>query len=162
LVVRGMTIETIETETIATIETITTIESVETVVTVERFLCMMMTGEKNAAPRHEFYYYYRQNSLEAVQRDYWKLVLPHENSQSYRGQKPGNDGWPGKYGTEKITSVELYDLRRDPGEWYNVAEYYPEKVKELEALAEKAREDLGDDITKTPGANRRKIGSINE
>jgi arylsulfatase A-like enzyme len=120
----------------------------------------LMLAEKEAMPRHEFLYYYRQNSLEAVQRDYWKLVLPHENSQSYRGQKPGNDGWPGKYGTEIITSAELYDLRRDPGEWYNVAEYYPEKVKELEALAEKAREDLGDDITNRPGANRRKIGTL--
>jgi len=34
------------------------------------------------------------------------------------------------------------------------------KSKELESLAEKARKDLGDDITKTPGANRRESGSI--
>lgn len=120
----------------------------------------LMTGEKDAMPRHEFLYYYRQNSLEAVQRDYWKLVLPHENYQSYRGQKPGNDRWPGPYATEKITSNELYDLRRDPGEWYNVAEYYPEKVKELQALAEEARIDLGDENTGAQGANRRKIGTI--
>jgi arylsulfatase len=120
----------------------------------------LMTGDKDAMPRHEFLYYYRQNSLEAVQRDYWKLVLPHENAQSYRGQKPGNNGWPGKYGLEKITEVELYDLRRDPGEWYNVAEYYPEKVKELQSLAEEARKDLGDDITGAPGINRRKIGTL--
>ena len=37
---------------------------------------------------------------------------------------------------------------------------YPEKVKELEALAEEARKDLGDDITGNPGANRRKAGLI--
>lgn len=120
----------------------------------------LLLGVKDAMPRHEFLYYYRQNSLEAVQRDYWKLVLPHENAQSYRGQKPGNDGWPGKYGLEKITAFELYDLRRDPGEWYNVAEYYPEKVKELQSLADEARKDLGDDITGAPGSNRRKIGSL--
>jgi arylsulfatase A-like enzyme len=122
----------------------------------------LMTGERDAMPRHDFLYYYRQNSLEAVQRDYWKLVLPHENYQSYRGQKPGNDRWPGPYGTEKITSYELYDLRRDPGEWYNVAEYYPDKIKELQTLAEEARKDLGDENTNSPGANRRKIGSIHE
>jgi arylsulfatase A-like enzyme len=120
----------------------------------------LMTGDSDAMPRHDFLYYYRQNSLEAVQRDYWKLVLPHENYQSYRGQKPGNDRWPGPYGTEKITSYELYDLRRDPGEWYNVAEYYPDKVKELQSLAEEARIDLGDEITNSPGTNRRKIGSL--
>jgi arylsulfatase len=59
-----------------------------------------------------------------------------------------------------INSVQLYDLRRDPGEWYDLAAFYPEKVKELEELAKKAREDLGDDITNNPGENRRKAGSI--
>jgi len=75
---------------------------------------------------------------------------------------PGNDGWPGPTGTETVTTMQLFDLRRDPGEWYDVSALYPEKVKELEALAERARQDLGDDITKTPGANRRKIGTLKE
>ena len=119
----------------------------------------LLTGERDATPRREFLYYYQQNALEAVQIDYWKLILPH-NGRTYRGYKPGADGWPGKTGTEKITQIELYDLRRDPGEWYNVAEWYPEKVKELLELAGKAREDLGDQLTGAPGANRRKPGSI--
>jgi arylsulfatase A-like enzyme len=119
----------------------------------------LMIADKSATPRHEFYYYFRENSLEAVQRDFWKLVLPH-SGQTYRGFKPGNDGWPGPTGTETITEPQLYDLRRDPGEWYDVAAVYPEKVKELESLVEEARKDLGDDITKYPGANRRKAGSI--
>jgi arylsulfatase len=74
--------------------------------------------------------------------------------------KPGSDGWPGPTGTETVRELELYDLRRDPGEWYNVAQYYPEKVKELEDLAELARKDLGDNLTNSPGENRRKAGSI--
>ena len=119
----------------------------------------LMLDDKTAAPRSEFYYYYQQNSLEAVQKDFWKLVLPHRG-RSYLGVKPGNDGWPGPYETEIIETPQLYDLRRDPGEWYDVVEFYPEKVKELEALAEKARQDLGDDLTKAPGANRRKAGFI--
>jgi arylsulfatase len=118
-----------------------------------------MLGEKNLSPRHEFYYYYQTNSLEAVQRDFWKLVLPHKG-RTYRDMKPGTDGWPGPTGTETIKEPELYDLRRDPGEWYDVAEYYPEKVRELQTLAEKARKDLGDDLTNSPGENRRKAGSI--
>jgi len=121
----------------------------------------LMQGDKTVSPRHDFYYYYQRNSLEAVQRDHWKLVLPHEG-RSYRGVKPGADGWPGAYATEKIEKPQLYNLRRDPGEWYDVSEYYPEKVNELMELAEKAREDLGDDLTKSPGANRRKAGSLNE
>jgi len=119
----------------------------------------LLLGDKNVTPRHEFYYYYQQNSLEAVQYDYWKLVFPHQG-RTYREFNPGIDGWPGATGNETIVTTELFDLRRDPGEWYDVAEMYPEKVMELEALAEKARKDLGDDLTKFPGTNRRKIGSI--
>jgi len=119
----------------------------------------LMLGDKDASPRHEFYYYYETNSLEAVQRDFWKLVLPHKG-RTYRNMKPGSDGWPGPTGTEIIKEPQLYDLRRDPGEWYDVALYYPEKVKELQALAEQARKDLGDDLTNSPGENRRKAGSV--
>jgi arylsulfatase len=119
----------------------------------------LMTGDKIASPRHEFYYYYQQNSLEAVQRDLWKLVLPHKG-RTYRGMKPGADGWPGPTGTETVEKLQLYDLRRDPGEWYDVSAVYPDKVKELEALAGEARKDLGDDLTRSPGANRRKAGTV--
>jgi arylsulfatase len=120
----------------------------------------LLLGDREAVPRHNFLYYYRENSLEAVQTDYWKLVLPHVSNQVYRGQKPGMDGWRGGQGSETIPSKQLYDLRRDPGEWYDVSEYYPDKVKELEALAEEARKDLGDDITGNPGSGRRKAGNV--
>jgi arylsulfatase len=119
----------------------------------------LMLGDINAAPRHSFYYYYQQNSLEAVQEDFWKLVLPH-SGRSYVGVEPGKDGWPGKTLNVKIKEAELYDLRRDPGERYNVASMYPEIIKELQLLADEARKDLGDEITKTEGLNRRKAGSI--
>jgi len=119
----------------------------------------LMLGDKVSEPRHEFLYYYEQNSLEAVQRDYWKLVLPHK-SRTYRGYKPGTDGWPGPTGTETVAVAQLYDLRRDPGEWYDIASVFPEKVKELQALAEAARKDLGDNLTKSPGENRRPSGSV--
>lgn len=119
----------------------------------------LMKGEKDAEPRREFYYYYQANALEGVQRDFWKLVLPH-TYRSYTGVEPGMDGWPGKYSSIKVETARLYDLRRDPGEWYDVADTYPEKVKELQSLADQARQDLGDDITKVPGTNRRKAGSV--
>ena len=119
----------------------------------------LMLGDKTASPRREFLYYYEQNNLEAVQRDFWKLVLPHK-SRTYRNLKPGGDRWPGPTGIETISEPELYDLRRDPGEWYNVASYYPEKVSELMTLAGEARKDLGDNLTKNAGENRRKAGSI--
>ena len=119
----------------------------------------LILGDTTASPRHEFYYYYQQNSLEAVQRDYWKLTLPHTGI-TYAGSDPGKDGWPGKTLTVTTYYAELYDLRRDPGERYNVASAHPEIVNQLQSLAAKARLDLGDDILKISGLNRRKSGTV--
>jgi arylsulfatase len=53
-----------------------------------------------------------------------------------------------------------YYSSRDPGERYNVASMYPEIVKELQLLADGARQDIGDDLTNAPGSNRRKAGIV--
>lgn len=118
----------------------------------------LLKGDMDAAPRKYFYYYYRRNNLEAVRRDDWKLVLPHEG-RSYEGQTPGNDGFPGKTPENNPFSLALYDLRRDPAERYDVKEIYPDILAELQKVAEEAREDLGDDITKRTGKNVRKSGT---
>jgi arylsulfatase len=114
----------------------------------------------DANPRNQLLYYYNRNSLEGVRLGNWKLVFPHP-SRSYKDVKSGNDGFPGEYASIQ-TGLELYDLRRDPGEQYNVVEQYPEVVSELQKIAEQARKDLGDDLTGAPGENRRKPGSIKE
>lgn len=119
----------------------------------------LLKGDIEATPRRYFYYYYRRNNLEAVRRDDWKLVLPHEG-RSYEGQVPGNDGFPGKAPENIPFPLALYDLRRDPAERYDVKETYPEILAELQKVAEEAREDLGDDITKRTGKNVRKSGMV--
>jgi arylsulfatase len=118
----------------------------------------LLKGEPEANPRDHFYYYYQTNSLEAVRKDHWKLVFPHEY-RTYEGIMPANDGWPGKYVFKK-TGLELYDLRRDPGEHYDVKDLYPEVVEELQALGDIARADLGDDLTSREGSNRRQPQSL--
>lgn len=118
----------------------------------------LLEGVKDANPRNELYYYYQRNALEAVRKGEWKLVLPHKH-RSYEGVMPGKDGFPGKYATME-TGLALYDLRRDPGERYDVKEMYPEVVADLTKLAEKARKDLGDDLTNNPGKNRREPGKL--
>jgi arylsulfatase len=118
----------------------------------------LLEGDKEANPRNHLFYYYHKNNLEAVRKEDWKLVFPH-SSRSYEKVLPGNDGWPGAYETIK-TGLELYDLRRDPGERYNVIDQYPEIVQDLEALASQAREDLGDDLTGFEGKNRRPPGIL--
>lgn len=112
----------------------------------------------NASPREYFLYYYNKNSLEGVRKGNWKLMLPHP-SRSYLGVQPGNDGFPGGY-SKITTGLELYDLRRDPGEQYNVADQYPEVVSDLQKIVEMARKDLGDDLTNAPGENRREPGRM--
>ena len=118
----------------------------------------ILEGRRDSNPRDHLYYYYGKNNLEAVRKDNWKLVFPHE-SRSYKNVLPKNDGHPGPY--SKFTAeYALYNLRRDPGEEYNVKELYPEIVKELEDLAEIARNDLGDDLNNRIGNNIRKSGTI--
>ncbi len=120
----------------------------------------LMKGEENANPRNVFYYYYQRNSLEAVRKGHWKLVLPHKY-RSYEGVPPGHDGFPGPYAHDS-TDLALYNLRRDPGERYNVIDQHPDVVKDIMIEVQKAREDLGDDLTGNPGKNRRPPGKLEE
>ena len=109
-------------------------------------------------PRNHFYYYYGNNNLEAVRKDNWKLLLPH-SSRSYKGVLPKNDGHGGPYSRIE-TGLELYNLRRDPGEEYDVIKLYPDIAKELLDLAEIARTDMGDNLTGRKGSNIRKSGKL--
>jgi len=121
----------------------------------------LIKGENIEPPRKSFYYYYRNNNLEAVQDGYWKMVFPHKG-RTYEGFEPGRDGMPGKVNENSDVEAGLYDLRRDPGERYNLIESRPEIVEKLEKIAEEAREDLGDDLTRNPGKNRRQPGRVEE
>jgi arylsulfatase len=118
----------------------------------------LLKGDPNANPRNHLFYYFNKNSLEAVRQGSWKLVLPHPY-QSYEGGLPGNDGFPGKKNGAKA-EFSLFDLRRDPGERYDVKDQNPDIVKKILELVEQAREDLGDDLAKRTGANRRPPGKL--
>ena len=118
----------------------------------------LLRGDQTASPRNSLYYYYHKNDLEAVREGTWKLVLPHK-FRSYENTEVKNDGFPAKY-NQGTTGLALYDLRRDPGERYDVKALYPEQVEKMMLLVEKAREDLGDNLTNREGANRRPPGEI--
>ena len=120
-------------------------------------LLPILKGDVEAKPRETFFYYYRQNSLQAVRHGDWKLVFSHPG-RTYEGYLPGNDGIPGEVNENHVHSGGLYDLRRDPGERYDVSSTHPEIVKVLERIADKARQDLGDDLTRNRGKNRREPG----
>lgn len=121
----------------------------------------LLLGDESANPRKTFLYYYRKNSLEAIRSGNWKLVFAHPG-RTYHGFEPGKDGFPGSTNENFQYEEGLYDLRRDPGEQYDVKEMYPEVVSELKKLADEARTDLGDDIQNIKGQNRREPGRISE
>ncbi|MEY2834589.1 MAG: hypothetical protein RLZZ557_251 [Bacteroidota bacterium] len=122
-------------------------------------LSQLLKGNMQLSPREHFLYYYRRNSLEAVRKGNWKLVFQHP-SRSYLGKSPGFDGFPGPSPENVIMYEALYDLRRDPGEQYDVKAHYPQVMQELRALAEEARKELGDDIQNRKGAHVRPPGMI--
>ncbi len=124
-------------------------------------LPLMTDAEAVSSPRKYFLYYYRQNDLDAVRNDRFKLVFPHAG-RTYEGFLHGNDGQPGPVNERRAFESALYDLRRDPGERYDVKELYPEAVAELTKIAEAARKDLGDDLTGEKGTGRRPIGKLIE
>ncbi|HEY0668982.1 MAG TPA: sulfatase [Sphingobacteriaceae bacterium] len=119
----------------------------------------LLKGDDTSSPRKEFLYYYRQNSLEAVRKDDWKLVFAHP-SRSYEGFLPGTGGLPGNLDENRQVLPALYNLARDPGERYDVKEQFPGIVADLEKLAEEARTDLGDDLQKRNGQNVRAAGKV--
>lgn len=120
----------------------------------------LIRGEKGINPRKSFVYYYNKNDLEAVTDGMYKLIFPHKHV-TYGAFVPGNDGKPGELTNVEIKECELYDLRRDPGERYNVISQYPEEAEKLKSIADKMRDELGDDLTGKEGTERRKPDFIN-
>ncbi len=114
-------------------------------------------GDTNAKPREDILFYYGTNNLNAVRKGNWKLVLPH-TWDSYDAP-PGQNGYGGPRIRKKVEEVELYNMMRDPGEQFNVVEYYPEKVTEIMKIVDAARAELGDlNVGLKSGSGTREIG----
>jgi len=106
----------------------------------------LMAGQKAAKSPHEAFYYYQVDQLQAVRSGKWKLHLALKQKRKNWG-KPTPD-----------VPLQLYDLHADIGETNNVADKHPEVVKRLLALAQKARDDLGD--IGREGKNQRPAGWV--
>lgn len=116
-------------------------------------------GDFESTPRETILYYFGKNNLNGIRKGNWKLVLPHTYS-SYN-TKPGNNGHGGKRVKTVVAKPELYNMMRDPGEQFNVIEYYPEKVEELMKVVVKAQKELGDlNVGIKKGSENREIGKI--
>ncbi len=115
----------------------------------------LMKGDSEMNPRDVFYCYYGAE-LRAIRWKQWKLYFPHK-SRSYVGVEPGMDGYPGPYATLHMTEA-LYNLDEDIGETTDMAASHPDIVTKLKAIADQARQELGDRLTETQGSEVRDSG----
>ena len=117
----------------------------------------LLLGEAGARSPHEALLFYYGTELRALRGGRYKLVLPHR-SQTLEG-KAGSGGIPGQYQQVDVP-LALYDLVADIGETTDVAAAHPDVVARLSALADKAREDLGDSLTNRTGHGIREPGRV--
>ena len=99
------------------------------------------------SPHTEGYFYYFMSQLQAVRVGNWKLRLPLD---------PEIGGWTGQ--PKGQSEARLYDLNADIGEKSNVAADHPDVVAKLTALADKARQEIGD--YKVKGRGQREPGHV--
>jgi arylsulfatase A len=117
----------------------------------------LISGQPGAKSPHEALYFYWGEELQAVRSGRWKLHLPH-GYRSLAGPG-GSGGRPSPYEERRI-ELALFDLEADPGETQDVAGVHPEVIARLQALAESARDDLGDTATGRQGKNKRPAGQL--
>lgn len=116
----------------------------------------LLSGQPGAKCPHEALYFYWNRELQAVRAGRWKLHFRHPYI-TLAGRPAGKDGRPVPYVLTE-TPRALFDLENDPGETTNLADRNPDVVRRLEALADKARADLGDSATRREGKGVRPPG----
>jgi arylsulfatase len=97
----------------------------------------LLKGDFKQTPRQILVY----NDLKAVRDSRFKLVLPHKY-KSMVDVLP-NDGGRGSNGIEIQSDSALYDLRRDPGERFNVLKKYPQQVEKLTKVLVDYQSEIG-------------------
>jgi len=120
-----------------------------------RSIVGLMEARPGARSPHEAYYFYWGNELHAVRSGPWKLHFPHTYPTII---EPGRDGRPGRQQQQRIEKA-LFNLVDDITEQRDVSAEHPEFVARLEALAEQARVELGDSLTKRAGRGLRPPGT---
>ncbi len=87
---------------------------------------------------NDVFYYYAQNTLEAIRAGDWKLHFRKGDTEIF----------------------ELYNLRDDVSETVNRFDEKPEVVADLVGKAQEIREDIGDEALGIDGRNNRPVGRV--
>ena len=122
-------------------------------------LTVLTSTDEGRSPQETYLFYYRSNELQAIRHSRWKLHLPHVY-RTLEGRQGGTGGTPVNYTWGKQQPLALYDVEVDPAESVDVQHAHPEVMAHMLRLAEAARADLGDSITKREGIGRRQPGRV--
>lgn len=114
----------------------------------------VLSGENETVFAERVWLVHRNGGLEAVRRGRWKLHFPHPYESIV---VPGVDGALGVTAARTI-GLALFDLESDLEETRDVAAEHPDVLAELQAIAEAARDDLGDTLTGRAGSGVRPAG----
>jgi arylsulfatase A-like enzyme len=115
----------------------------------------LLTGKTDQSP-HEYFYYYNGLNLQAVRNEKWKLHFPRTVAdQPYWAKKAGGNK---KKLHTTLKQPLLFDLDSDVAEKRNVISQHPEVTAELNKVAERVRNEIGDvDVT---GSDQRPHGLL--
>ncbi len=108
----------------------------------------LMRDDEGAESPYEAFYYYHMEQFHAVRSGKWKLFIPRDDRKN----------WHAHESTEG--EGLLFDLENDPGETTDLYDQHPDVVERLMALAEEARDDLGDTDREAKG--RRPAGWVDD
>jgi arylsulfatase len=103
----------------------------------------LLLDRRGVKSTREVFYYYLYKHLQAVRSGNWKLHLPRPAKPEWLRPLVDLPHIDDKDYLE-IRQPMLFDLSRDIAEQHNVAAGNPQIVKRLLALAERARDDIGD------------------
>ncbi len=113
----------------------------------------LLLDNKTVDPIRETYFYYSNWQLQAVRKGKWKLHLPHNYHKVIESEE-GN-----KYGRKRLSGkieLSLFNLEEDLSESTNVIDAHQDIAKELIALADAMKQELGD--SETTGSGKRESG----
>ncbi|MEO1528827.1 MAG: sulfatase [Planctomycetota bacterium] len=113
-------------------------------------LLPLFEGEALKRASGQPFFYYNCENLQAVRQDHWKLHLPRQQKQL--------PFWDKNKKFANLKKPILYNLHDDPVETNNVAGDHPEVVRQLTALAESTRSELGEFMQR--GTAQRPTGSL--